>query len=397
MKVTPAPPSDDLVGDPRDLDHLRRPRARARCGPPRGWRRPPSPRCPSPRLRRHVAERARQERLPRAAHEDRTVERGELRQACQRVVAVLGPLGEPEAGVDDHRLAGDAGPLGRGHALRQLVAHLARRRRRTTASRYMSRGRPAHVHQRPAPAPAAATTAPRPGSYLRPEISFTMAAPSSSAALGDGGLGGVDRDRQARRADDRGAGPGSRRRSSSSASTAAAPGRVDSAPRSRMSAPCASASCARSSARPGSTERLLLGKGIGREVDDRHHQRALAELEAAPAGEGHGVASACVQGRRASPRDGTRRRPPSVRRRLFLRHGFLDGLKRSAPSSARVALPRARLVVGRRRWPPAAAARPPPACRRRRAGAPARRRALRGSRSASAMRVSASRCSASIA
>lgn len=66
-----------------------------------------------------------EERLARRAHEQRPIERaGDLREPRQHTIAVLGPFGKPDAGVDDHAAALDAGALGGGDRAAKLVDHL---------------------------------------------------------------------------------------------------------------------------------------------------------------------------------------------------------------------------------------------------------------------------------
>ena len=105
---------------------------------------------------------------------------------------------------------------------------------------------------------------------------------------GDLGLVGVDRDR-AREA--RAASPsttGSTRASSSSSGSGSAPGRVDSPPTSSRSAPSATICSAASTARAGIEQSAAVGKRVGRDVEDAHDERALAEAQRSLAGQGNG-------------------------------------------------------------------------------------------------------------
>ena len=69
---------------------------------------------------------------------------------------------------------------------------------------------------------------------------------------------------------------GRTRRSSSSVLTPSDPGRVDSPPMSRMSAPSSAICQARSTANPWLQEKAFVGERIGSDVQDSHHQRSFA-------------------------------------------------------------------------------------------------------------------------
>ena len=57
--------------------------------------------------------------------------RGDGTEVGQQPAAVLGALRKPETGVEDQRLAGDAGLDSSGHARTQLARHIGRPRRRS--------------------------------------------------------------------------------------------------------------------------------------------------------------------------------------------------------------------------------------------------------------------------
>ena len=249
-------------------------------------------------------------------------------------------------------------------------------------------------------APDAATTPPSSESYLRPLMSFTIEAPSSSAARATSAFV-VSTDTGMRSRPARARSAGTRRFSSSSAGTSPAPGRVDSAPRSTMSAPWASASSARSAARHRVGGRGCFGERVGGDVDDRHHERALPQFEAPPAGDRHDVGPSWQHPpslRSGGPAARNARRTLSIvegRRRGGLipaaaACGSASAGRRSAPAPAAGSAPRPR--PGPARPGPCRS----PAGLRARAGAPARRRALRPTSSASAIRTSAARGSESI-
>ena len=114
-----------------------------------------------------------------------------------------------------------------------------RRRRRRSA------GRPAWCAARPAcaSAPPRSRVRRRPprlsGAQVRAVTSFHIVAPGGDGGAGDRGLHGVDGDRDVALARGSPRSPGRRGRSPRPRETGAAPGRVDSPPMSRMSAPSA--------------------------------------------------------------------------------------------------------------------------------------------------------------
>ena len=152
-------------------------------------------------------------------------------------------------------MASRAMPAARAAAARarEERAHLARPRRGSAGRRCMVAGRP-RMCMRTTGTPAPAHERQHAGDRSGPrDTSFTMSAPASSAARGDVRLGGVDRERHARRRAGRRASTGSSRAPLLARPTRASrPGRVDSPPRSSTAAPAATIARAAAAARAGS-------------------------------------------------------------------------------------------------------------------------------------------------
>ena len=116
-----------------------------------------------------------------------------------------------------------------------------------------------------------------PGSKRRAETSFTSVAPASSAARATATLV-VSIERRAPPSCASRSITGSTRRSSSSSPTGSAPGRVDSPPTSRMSAPSADEAQPVLHGGVGVEEQPAVRERVGRHVHDSHDQRLSARV-----------------------------------------------------------------------------------------------------------------------
>ncbi len=219
-----------------------------------------------------VGQQAAQERLAAAADQQRKAQRGDLGEPVDQRPVVVGGLGEPQPGVEHQPVVADARRAGGRHPLGQLAAsprrphHRPRRTTRATASG--RRGRASAWRRRSRPEPA--TTSRIAGSASPPETSLTIRAPAASAARATSARM-VSTETTASRAS--ASITGTTRASSSVTSGRVAPGRVDSPPTSRMSAPSASSRRPWAIADVGVGVETAVGEGVGRDVDDPHQLR----------------------------------------------------------------------------------------------------------------------------
>ena len=187
-------------------------------------------------------------RLARGAEEDRAAQLAQLAEAAQQLEVVLDGLAEADPGIDPDPLLGDSRRDRSFHPLGEerpdvvddvVVAGVVLHRARV----------PEHVHQDHF---AAALGAEAGQVRIGPQGGYVVdpARAGVERRLGDRRLRGVDRDRDADA--DQPVDTGRTRRRSSSAPTASAPGRVDSPPMSRTSAPSRTSSAACSTARAAS-------------------------------------------------------------------------------------------------------------------------------------------------
>ena len=114
------------VGDAHDVDHRRTLCTRTMWAPPRTLAATAAAVRPVARRGRALADRRLQEGFARRPGQDRAVEHGQLVEAGQRLEAVLGALGEANAGIEDDRLAAHPGRL-------CALDRLCRARRTTSA------------------------------------------------------------------------------------------------------------------------------------------------------------------------------------------------------------------------------------------------------------------------
>ena len=229
----------------------------------------------------------------------------QTRRACASAARLCAAfLAKPKPGIDHEPVPTRRRTRSRARCCAAARGRCPRGPHRRSALRRTCRATGRACASGPAPRPARATTSPRPASYPSPLMSLTIATPSSRARSRGLGAVGVDRDRNAQPAGQP-LSTGSRRRHSSAASTGSAPGRVDSAPMSMMSAPSASIASARSMARAGS-RRPAVRERIRRDVEHAHDERASAELQ-----------------RVARSGRGNERRRRSSRRRQAALHGLV--------------------------------------------------------------------------
>ena len=190
-------------------------------------------------------------RLREAPKRMRAAEPVEEREAADQREVVRHGLAEADPRVDeDARRAGCPPPRRRRPAPRGSRRRRAARRRRP-APPASSAGRPARASGRPAgrtPPPARGS----PGRGVRAETSLRRSAPASKAARATAALRVSIEIGSAKPSARSAAITGTTRAASSSTGTGSAPGRVDSPPMSRMSAPSAARAraCAIAAARP---------------------------------------------------------------------------------------------------------------------------------------------------
>ena len=267
----------------RDVVHAhdRAPRAapraatRRRCGVERAAARPSAR-----RRRRRDAGEPRQRRLARPAGEQRQAEREQLVLARQQLEVLRRRLAEADARIDDDALRAPRPPPRPRRRARARKAPISPTTIVVVGLALHRPRRAAHVHQADAAAGCAATTSSAPGRAQRADVVDDVGAEIQRGAH-HLGLGGVDRDRRDRGGPPRAA-PAAPAPARSRRSTGSAPGRLDSPPRSSMSAPSASSRSQCASARAGVRRRVAVGERVGREVDDAHHpRRGEVDLEAA--------------------------------------------------------------------------------------------------------------------
>ena len=189
------------------------------------------------------------------------------RRSSSRLCSTVLP--KPMPGSSMIRSLGDAPPR-RANARRSSRNARRRRRRRRSADRCcIVRGSPSMCIRQHS-APPAATSSAISGSARSAVTSLTRLAPAAERRARDGRLGGVDRDLRAlaghaprrcpRSPARRGAAPRAR-------ATGSAPGRVDSPPTSRISAPSPTSSQRRARRGVGVEERAAVGERVGRHVE----------------------------------------------------------------------------------------------------------------------------------
>ena len=216
---------------------------------------------------------ARQRRLARPADQQRHAERQQLALARQQREVVRQRLAEADAGIE--RRCARASMPGASQRVDRARAGTPRPRRR----RRRSRARPASIAASPCMCirqtpqrGCAATASSAPGARSAPDVVDDVGAQVERGAH-HLGLVGVDRDRHAERRPPRAA-PAARAPALRRSGTGSAPGRLDSPPMSRMSAPSREQLLAvRDRAAPASSVAAAVGERIGRDVDDAHHAR----------------------------------------------------------------------------------------------------------------------------
>ena len=208
-----------------------------------------------------------EEGLARGADHERTADRHELVEAAQQLEVVRGGLAEADPGVEQDALLGD--PLRDGERQPLLQERLDLRDDVVIARFALHRARLAeHVHQAAVDAALRRRAPPSPGRARSAVTSLTSVAPASSATAATAAFEVSIESCVPAPASP--ATTGSTRAISSAAATGSAPGRVDSPPTSRMSAPLGGQLAAVRDRSLGVEEAAAVGERVGRHVDDPH-------------------------------------------------------------------------------------------------------------------------------
>ncbi len=206
----------------------------------------------------------------------------------QHTIAVRWPFGKPQTGVDDDPLHGNRRRRVRAPPPRPAPWSLPARDRRTPP-RHTSRPAARACASATSAAPVTATARRQRGVALQAAHVVDHGRAGSEAAAATSALD-VSTETGTRSLPSQG---GQHRQhaapASSSADTDSAPGRVDSPPMSIRSAPSASMRNAAAYRDRRIQTRRRVGKRVGGDVENAHHEAALAKNQRATMGDGKGV------------------------------------------------------------------------------------------------------------